>query len=68
MMDQIEGINGEEGPWEGANFTAARKVQLGIFRHDILRLLHRDAGERPSMGQFCNMCNRILAGTATQEW
>ena len=67
VMDQIEGRNGEECPWEGGNLSAATKTQLGIFRHDILRLLHRDARERPSMGQFCDMCNRILAGTATQE-
>ena len=67
MMDQIEGFNGEECPWEAGNFTAASKIQLGIFRHDILKLLQRDARERPSMGQFSDMCNRILAGTATQE-
>lgn len=65
VMDQIEGVNETELPWEGTLLTAANRKQLGIFRPTIMSLLSRDPAERPSMAQFCDTCNRVLAGSTS---
>jgi hypothetical protein len=65
-MDRIEGLNGQELPWEGQNLTPANRRQLGVFRGTLMELLNRDPAERPSMENFCDTCNRVLAGTSLQ--
>lgn len=70
-MDRIEGVNGRELPWEGASFTSREGVnkrrRLGIFKATVSTLLARDPARRPSMKQFCDSCNRVLAGSTTVQ-
>lgn len=61
VMDRIEGVNGMELPWEGTSLTPDNRRQLGIFKATMLTLLSRDPVNRPSMEQFCESCNRVLA-------
>lgn len=61
VLDQIEGVNGQQLPWEGANLTQEMRTQLGIFRGGVLRMLHRDPQQRPSMEEFCTSCDHVLA-------
>lgn len=67
VLDQIEGVNGQQLPWEGAALTPERRTMLGIFRSILLRLLHRDAQQRPSMQEFCTACDRVLASGTTAD-
>jgi hypothetical protein len=67
LMDCIEGLNGQELPWEGGGVTPAIRRRLGIFKDPIISLLSRDPGERPSMSEFCESCNRVLAGTTSVQ-
>jgi hypothetical protein len=67
VMDRIEGLNGKELPWEGEGLTPAIRRSLGIFRAPILKLLSRDPAERPSMSEFCDSCNRVLAGSTSVQ-
>lgn len=64
VVDRIEGIMGLQLPWEGSLSPAVR-MQLGIFKSSVLKLLARDPAERPSMEEFCLSCDRVLAGTTT---
>ena len=66
-MDRIEGVNGQELPWEGACMTPANKRRLGVFRNSLMALLARDPSQRPSMSKFCATCNRVLAGSTTVQ-
>jgi hypothetical protein len=66
-MDRIEGLNGQELPWESGGITAAIKRRLGIFKTPIISLLSRDPSARPSMSEFCNSCNRVLAGSTSVQ-
>jgi hypothetical protein len=67
VMDQIQGLKGRQLPWEGANLTAVNRSRLGIFRGSVLMLLSRDPAKRPSMQQFCETCDRVLAGSSTVQ-
>lgn len=66
-MDQIEGVGGKGLPWEGANLTAQHRRCLGIFKASVTTLLSRDPSKRPSMKQFCDSCDRVLAGNTTVQ-
>jgi serine/threonine protein kinase len=66
-MDRIEGLNGKQLPWEGQGNTRAIRKRLGIFKAPIISLLSRDPLERPSMAEFCNSCNRVLAGSSSVQ-
>jgi hypothetical protein len=59
VIDQLRGKR--LLPWEDMTLEARRK--LGVFRAPMLRLLSRDPDERPSMAEFCEMCNSIFAAT-----
>ena len=63
-MNEIEGLNGRQLPWEGGNLTADVRSKLGIFRGDILKLLERDPERRLGVGAFCTSCSRILAASS----
>lgn len=67
VMDQIQGVNGGEMPWEGSRLTREKRNALGVFRDSLLMLLNRDPALRPSMAQFCETCNLVLAGAPTHE-
>jgi hypothetical protein len=66
-MDRIEGLNGQELPWEGGGITPAIRRRLGIFKTPIISLLSRDPLERPSMSEFCDSCNWVLAGSTSVQ-
>ena len=66
-MDQIEGVHEQLMPWEGLRFSPTDKTSLGVFGVDILKLLHSDPSLRPCMAQFCDTCNRVLAGTTLSD-
>lgn len=65
VMDTIEGVNGQLLPWEGDTLSATHRKQLGVFRPIVTSLLERDPAQRPSMAQFCEACDRVLAGITT---
>jgi hypothetical protein len=67
VMDCIEGLNGQELPWEGKGITPAIRRRLGIFKAPITSLLSRDPAERPSMSEFVDSCNRMLAGSTSVQ-
>jgi hypothetical protein len=67
MMDRIQGLKGKELPWEGKGITPAIRRRLGIFKAPIISLLSRDPLERPSMSEFCDTCNRVLAGSTSVQ-
>ena len=67
VLDHIEGVRGQLMPWEGLRFLPTDKRSLGVFRVDTLKLLHRDPSQRPSMAEFCDTCNRVLAGTTLSD-
>lgn len=62
-MDQIEGLNGQELPFEGSLLTPKVRQNLGVFKHLVLLLLARNPQERPSIAEFCETCSRILEGS-----
>ena len=67
VMDRIEGMHGLQLPWEDACMTAVNRRKLGVFRGSVMELLSRDPSQRPSMEQFCESCDRVLAGTTTVQ-
>jgi serine/threonine protein kinase len=67
VMDRIEGLNGKELPWEGKSLTPAIRRRLGVFKVTITSLLSRDPAARPSMNKFCEICNRVLAGSSSVQ-
>jgi hypothetical protein len=67
VMDQIEGVNGRQLPWEGAKLTSHNRRRLGLFRASISMLLSRDPAKRPSMEEFCDACDRVLAGSISVQ-
>ena len=67
VMDRIEGMNGQQLPWEGTDLTPAHRRRLGVFKASIVQLLARDPAQRPSMQHFCDSCNRVLAGSTTVQ-
>lgn len=67
VMDCIEGLNGLQLPWEGDSLTAENRRKLGIFRGSITALLARDPAKRPSMEDFCESCNQVLAGSTSVQ-
>jgi hypothetical protein len=66
-MDCIEGLNGQELPWEGEGITTVIKRRLGIFKTPTINLLSRNPSERPSMSQFCESCYWVLAGSTSVQ-
>ena len=67
VMDQIEGIKGQNLPWEDACMTSTNRKRLGAFRNPIVALLSRDPSQRPSLAHFCATCHRVLAGSTSVE-
>ena len=67
VMDRIEGMHGQQLPWEDACMTATNRRKLGVFRSILMALLSRDPAQRPSMERFCESCDRVLAGTTTVQ-
>lgn len=67
LMDKIEGVNGKHLPWEGANLTPANRRRLGVFRESVVMLLSRDPAMRPSAEEFCDTCDRVLAGSTSVQ-
>ena len=64
-MDRIEGMHGQQLPWEDACMTPTNRRKLGVFCGILLPLLSRDPTQRPSMEAFCESCDRVLGGTTT---
>ena len=64
IKDQIQGVNGALLPWEGERLTPRVKSQLRLFQDSLLKLLHRDPLQRPSMAQFCRTCSHMLGGVS----
>jgi hypothetical protein len=62
IMDQIEGRNGKQLPWEGLSLLAEHKKCLGVFRESLMMLLSRDVSMRPSMEQLYENCEALLTG------
>lgn len=65
VMDEIQGVNGQLLPFEGALLTTKIKRRLGVFKNLVLLLLARNPEDRPTMAQFCASCDRVLAGSTT---
>jgi hypothetical protein len=61
-MDQIEGCNGKQLPWEGESLSAEVKSCLGVFSESLLKLMSRDSTMRPSMEQFHKSCEGLFTG------
>lgn len=66
-MDCMQGENGRQLPWEGDDFTPVNRRRLGVFRDIRMLLLARDSAARPSMAEFCDTCDRVLAGNTTVQ-
>jgi hypothetical protein len=62
IMDQIEGRNGKQLPWEGLSLLEKHKKCLGVFRESLMMLLSRDTSMRPSMEQLYENCEALLTG------
>jgi hypothetical protein len=62
IMDQIEGRNGKQLPWEGEGLSAEHKKCLGVCRDNLMMLLSRDPTMRPSMEQLYGDCEALLTG------
>jgi hypothetical protein len=62
IMDQIEGRNGKQLPWEGEGLSAEQKKCLGVCRDSLMMLLSRDPSMRPSMEQLYGDCEALLTG------
>lgn len=62
---QIAGEDGEMLPWEDGERSARIIGSLGALKRHILHLVSRDAARRPSMPDFCRVCNRLLHSTAS---
>jgi hypothetical protein len=62
IMDQIEGRNGKQLPWEGASLRTEHKKCLGVFRDSLMMLLSRDSSMRPSMEHLHESCEALLTG------
>lgn len=57
----MQRLSGERPlPWEG-DLRHDVSTRLGLFKGPVLRLLHRDAGCRPSMREFHATCTQIFA-------
>ena len=67
VMDRIEGLHGQQLPWEDACMTATNRRKLRVHRSNLMALLSRDPARRPSMEKFCESCDRVLAGTTTVQ-
>jgi hypothetical protein len=65
VMDQIEGRNGEQLPWERDTLSAEDRGSLGRFRESLMMLLSRNSALRPSMEEFYNSCEHILVGSTS---
>jgi hypothetical protein len=62
IMDQIEGRNGKQLPWEGLSLLDEHKKHLGVCRDSLMMLLSRDPSMRPSMEQLYDNCEALLTG------
>jgi hypothetical protein len=62
IMDQIEGRNGKQLPWEGMCLLDEHKKCLGVFRDSLMMLLICDPAMRPSMQQLHENCEALLTG------
>jgi hypothetical protein len=62
IMDQIEGRNGKQLPWEGLSLLDEHKKCLGVCRDSLMMLLSRDTSMRPSMEQLHETCEALLTG------
>lgn len=67
VMDRIEGRNGLQLPWDASALTPTNRRKLGIFKQSVTMLLSRDPALRPSMAQFCESCDQVLAGSTTVD-
>jgi hypothetical protein len=65
LMDQIEGRNGEQLPWESDTLSAEDRNCLGRYRDSLMMLLSRNSAVRPSMEEFYNSCEHVLAGSTS---
>jgi hypothetical protein len=61
-MDQIEGCNDKQLPWEGESLSAEVKSRLGVFKDSLMMLLSRDPTMRPSMEEFHKSCEGLFTG------
>lgn len=55
MMDQIEGLQGAELPWEAGSLTVQHHQRLGIFAGSLPSVLARDPALRPNMKHLATM-------------
>ena len=65
VMDRIQGLNGLELPWDANVLSAQDQRRMGVFTASITALLSKDPSQRPSMEQFCESCNKVLAGSTS---
>jgi hypothetical protein len=54
-------LGSEMAPWEHPMTAAAMLRPLGHFKGPVLAMLERDPRNRPSMLQFKQACQRVLA-------
>jgi hypothetical protein len=62
IMDQIEGRNGKQLPWEGESLNDEHRKSLGVCRDSLMMLLSRDSSMRPTMQQLYENCEALLTG------
>ena len=51
----------------GCMHDGSQQEEAGVFRGSVMELLSRDPSQRPSMEHFCELCDRVLAGTTTVQ-
>lgn len=53
----------QELPWEGERLRSRPDLRkrLGVFKHPVLALLHRDPVRRASMTDFCLACDTLFS-------
>jgi hypothetical protein len=65
VMDQIEGVNGMQLPWEGENLTEINRKKMSLYKGALLQLLDRNPLKRPTMRAFHRTCQNILGDVST---
>ena len=61
------GEGGAKLPWEDGERRGRIIGSLGALKRHILQLVSRDPAARPSMPEFCRVCNRLLHNTASES-
>jgi hypothetical protein len=58
---QVLGLGGAHLPWEEGGSNPGILEALGVLREPVLALVRRDPQERPTMAEFCRLCNVLIS-------